>query len=96
MKILVTGSAGLIGSHLADELTKMKYDVIGVDNLSGGHIRNTRNHKFHLCDLRDKFATEALVSFFKVPGWGYFNTGIKFTGLINIAIMWYILLIVRF
>jgi UDP-glucose 4-epimerase len=61
MKILVTGSAGLIGSYIADELTKIGYDVVGVDNLSGGYIRNTRNHKFHLCDLRDKFATEVIV-----------------------------------
>lgn len=61
MKILVTGSAGLIGSWIADEFTKLGRNVIGVDNLSGGYIRNTRNHEFRICDLRDKFATEAMV-----------------------------------
>lgn len=61
MKILVTGSAGLIGSHIADELTKLKYDVVGIDNLSGGHIRNTRKHKFYFCDLRNKVDVENLV-----------------------------------
>jgi UDP-glucose 4-epimerase len=34
--VLVTGGAGLIGSHIADELLKMEYDVIVLDDLSGG------------------------------------------------------------
>jgi UDP-glucose 4-epimerase len=61
MKILVTGSAGLIGSWIADELTKMGHDVVGIDNLSGGNIRNTTNHTFSVCDLRDKVSTEKLI-----------------------------------
>ena len=65
MRILVTGSAGLIGSYIADELTRLKYEVIGIDNLSGGYIRNTRNHRFYLCDLRNKEITEALVKIIK-------------------------------
>ena len=32
MKILITGSSGFIGYHLADELLKRKYDIIGIDN----------------------------------------------------------------
>ncbi len=32
MKILITGAAGFIGSHLLEELVKQKHDVIGVDN----------------------------------------------------------------
>lgn len=65
MRILVTGSAGLIGSYIADELTKLGHNVIGIDNLSGGYVRNTRNHVFHICDLRDKFVTQAIVEMFK-------------------------------
>tara|TARA_B110000503_G_scaffold22344_1_gene34460 strand:- start:3937 stop:4941 length:1005 start_codon:yes stop_codon:yes gene_type:complete len=34
MKILVTGVAGFIGFHLARDLIKKKYNVIGVDNLN--------------------------------------------------------------
>ena len=34
MKILVTGVAGFIGYHLARDLIKKKYNVIGVDNLN--------------------------------------------------------------
>lgn len=33
-KILVTGCAGFIGSHLTDKLLEQKYDVIGVDNFN--------------------------------------------------------------
>ncbi len=34
MKILVTGAAGFIGFHLANQLTKLGHDVIGLDNLN--------------------------------------------------------------
>ena len=34
MKILVTGCAGFIGSHLCEKLLVEGHDVIGVDNLN--------------------------------------------------------------
>ena len=34
MKILVTGCAGFIGSHLCEELLKEKHNVVGLDNLN--------------------------------------------------------------
>jgi UDP-glucose 4-epimerase len=37
MKILITGVAGLIGSNLAKYLLEKKYEVIGIDDLSGGY-----------------------------------------------------------
>ncbi len=36
MKILVTGGAGFVGSHLVDELIKINHDVFIIDNLSCG------------------------------------------------------------
>jgi UDP-glucose 4-epimerase len=42
-KILVTGVAGFIGSHLADELVHRGEHVIGLDNLSTGRIENLSN-----------------------------------------------------
>jgi len=38
--ILVTGAAGFIGSHVADHLIKMGYNVVALDDLSGGFIKN--------------------------------------------------------
>lgn len=40
MRDLVTGGAGFIGSHLAEELVRRGRRLRVVDNLSGGHIRN--------------------------------------------------------
>ena len=39
-KILVTGVAGFLGSHLAEQLSKMNHKVVGVDNMLGGYKDN--------------------------------------------------------
>ena len=43
MRILVTGGAGFIGSHLIDRLMKQGHDVICIDNFFTGHKRNIRH-----------------------------------------------------
>ena len=40
MKVFITGVAGFLGSHLADRMLNLGYEVIGVDNLDGGFIEN--------------------------------------------------------
>ena len=40
MKIFISGVAGFLGSHLADEMIKEGHDVIGCDNLIGGYLDN--------------------------------------------------------
>ena len=49
-RILVTGGAGFLGSHLCDRLIEQGYDVICVDNLFTGRKENIRhlmgNHYF--------------------------------------------------
>ena len=38
--VLVTGSAGFIGSHVAEHCGKLRMRVIGLDDLSGGFAEN--------------------------------------------------------
>lgn len=40
MKVLITGGAGFIGSHLTDALIKQEHQVVVIDNLSTGTIDN--------------------------------------------------------
>jgi len=44
MRVLVTGGAGFIGSHLVDRLVRDGYRVRVVDNLSSGRIENIKHH----------------------------------------------------
>lgn len=58
-RILVTGGAGFIGSHIVDKLVKKEFEVTVLDNLDTGHIENIKSHlgkqDFHFIkgDIRD-------------------------------------------
>jgi len=53
-KIVVTGGAGFIGSHLVDSLVEQGLDVHIVDNLSSGNKKNiNKQAMFHELDVRD-------------------------------------------
>src|SRR3954465_2453939 len=47
MRYLITGGAGFIGSHLAEELLRRGHEVSVVDDLSTGSINNIRHLKTH-------------------------------------------------
>ena len=49
-RILITGAAGFLGSHLCDRFLDEGFHVIGMDNLITGDIRNIE-HLFHLKDF---------------------------------------------
>ena len=55
MKILVTGVAGFLGSHIADRLLEKGVEVVGVDNLYGGYRENIPDGvEFHEFDLIER------------------------------------------
>lgn len=67
MKVLITGGAGFIGSHLGHFLIKKKHDVKLLDNLSFGYIDNiflpkSTDQKPHFIkmDIRDKKVNNVL------------------------------------
>jgi UDP-glucose 4-epimerase len=45
MKILVTGGAGFIGSHLVDRLVKEGFNIRVIDNLSSGRLENLTQYR---------------------------------------------------
>ena len=67
MKVLITGGAGFIGSHLAEALLAEGHEVTALDNLSTGRLENISHlegHKnFHLVigDILNTFLADKLV-----------------------------------
>jgi UDP-glucose 4-epimerase len=67
-KILVTGGAGFIGSHIAEALLLQRYEVHILDNLSVGRRENVPSEAiFHEIDIRDKQGVEKLFAQHKFP-----------------------------
>lgn len=61
-KVLITGGAGFIGSHVADRFLLNNYEVIAADNLVTGNVDNIngKNIKFFNIDIRDREKLEEL------------------------------------
>ena len=61
MKILVTGAAGFIASHVADAYVDAGHEVVIVDDLSRGSLMNVNpKARFYQCDIRDQAAIERI------------------------------------
>jgi len=61
MKILITGGAGFIGSHIVDACVKKGWDVVVVDNLSTGKKENVNpKAKFYKVDITNFLALEKI------------------------------------
>ncbi len=65
MRILITGAAGFLGSHLCDRLINLGHEVVGMDNFVTGNIQNlahlSGNPAFH-------FIRHDVANFIFVPG----------------------------
>ncbi len=58
MRVLVTGGAGFIGSHIVDAYIKEGHEVYVIDNLSTGSKDNlTPGAKFYRADIRDDISS---------------------------------------
>jgi len=64
-RILITGGAGFLGSHLCDRFIKEGYHVIAMDNLITGNIKNIE-HLFKLPNF--EFYHHDVSKFVHVPG----------------------------
>lgn len=64
-KVLITGAAGFLGSHLCDRFIKEGYHVIGMDNLLTGSLDNIA----HLFPLKNfEYYHHDVTKFVHVPG----------------------------
>lgn len=64
-RVLITGAAGFLGSHLCDRFIKEGYQVIGMDNLITGDLNNIQ-HLFKLEQF--EFYHHDVTKFIHVPG----------------------------
>jgi UDP-glucuronate 4-epimerase len=73
MKVLITGIAGFIGSHLGEKLISLGHQVIGVDNFDPFYpsgfkehnleqLRKSDNFSFYRADIRDRQAMTDIFS----------------------------------
>lgn len=64
-RVLITGAAGFLGSHLCDRFIRDGYDVVGMDNLITGRLENIE----HLFPLKNfEFYNHDVSNFIHVPG----------------------------
>ncbi len=79
MKVVVTGGAGFIGSHLVELLLSQHYEVTVIDNLSAGRLENLRtvesnpSLKFEQVDICD---IESLSPLFEGVDWVFHLAGL--------------------
>tara|TARA_B100001250_G_scaffold32052_1_gene26215 strand:+ start:5662 stop:6615 length:954 start_codon:yes stop_codon:yes gene_type:complete len=56
LKLLLTGSAGFIGFHLAKKLMKNNYEVLGIDNLNDYYDTNLKKDRLNILQSYDLYS----------------------------------------
>jgi dTDP-glucose 4,6-dehydratase len=64
VRVVITGAAGFIGSHLSETLLHQGHSVVGIDNLVTGDLANIA----HLRDLDFEFITQDVTRYIEVSG----------------------------
>ena len=64
MRVVITGAAGFIGSHLSETLLNQGHSVVGIDNLCTGDLANIA----HLTGDRFEFIKYDVTNYINVPG----------------------------
>src|ERR1039457_780813 len=77
MKILVTGGAGYIGSHVVKALGKTGHEIVVYDNLSTGHTWSVLYGKLIVGDLGDRSLLNQVMSEFRPDAVMHFAASIQ-------------------
>lgn len=76
-KVLVTGGAGYIGSHVVKQLGEKGYEILVIDNLSTGHKEAVLYGELEVVDLEDKDKVQKLVKDFQPDAVMHFAASIE-------------------
>ena len=78
--ILLTGGAGYIGSHIAEQLAKTKANIIILDNLVTGHKKLINKKAVFINeDIQNKIALRKIINDYKI------NTIIHLAASLNVS-----------
>jgi len=77
MKILVTGTAGFIGFHLAGKLSKEGCDVVGLDNINDYYDVNLKYGRLKESGIEEPFDYGKLIFSKKYPNYAFIKLDLK-------------------
>jgi len=88
-KVLVTGGAGYIGSHVVKALGEKSYDILVLDNLSTGHKKSVLYGKLVIGDLSDKKLLNELLRNYRPEAVMHFAASIQVGESVKKPLMYY-------